>query len=83
MSEVIAPFEPMHYTSERELCEQTKEIAETHPLLSQLLGRRRRLERELSNASSVWPLQAALIERLVEDLTATENAISDMKVTNV
>jgi hypothetical protein len=60
----------------------TKEIAGTHQPLSQLLGRRRRLERELSHAFSVRPLQGALIKRLVEELTATESAISDMKVVN-
>ena len=51
-------------------------------LLPQLLGRRRRLERELSSASAVQPPQGAHIERLVEELTATESAISDMKATN-
>jgi len=49
--------------------------------LFQLCGRRSRLERELSSAFSVQPLRSALIKRLIGDLTATESAISDMKVT--
>ena len=45
----------------------------------QLLGRAARLERELAKASAAQPRPAALIERLVTELAATEGEIAALR----
>jgi hypothetical protein len=49
--------------------------------MQQLEGRRCRLERELTSAFSAQPLRGALIERLVEELTATARELDAMQRT--
>jgi hypothetical protein len=45
----------------------------------QLVGQRGRLERELAHAFGIHPLPGALIERLVEEITAIERGIEDLQ----
>ena len=45
----------------------------------QLVGRRDRLERELAHAFGTHPFPGALIERLVEEMAATEREIEALQ----
>lgn len=47
--------------------------------LQQLLGKHARFERELANAFSAQPWPAALIERLTDELQATESEIEALQ----
>lgn len=49
----------------------------------QLVGRRDRLERELAQAFGLHPLPGALIERLVEEMAATEQEIDALQAATV
>jgi hypothetical protein len=47
--------------------------------LRQLIGRHDRLERELACSFAAHPLQSALIERLVEEVAATQREIERIR----
>lgn len=51
--------------------------------LDQLLGRHARLERELATAFGAQPWPAALIERIAEELAATEVEIERTRPASV